>query len=82
MAAALKPLLAEAGKNEGSAFERDSAVVLRRIEEATRDVQRLDPSNRRAFVDLVGRLTRQRDEHPPVGGAASQDPDPPRLIVP
>jgi hypothetical protein len=82
LVAALKPLLAEAGKNGGSAFERDSAVVLRRIEEATRDVRRLDPSNRRAFVDLLGRLTRQWEERPVVGGTASPDPDPPRLIVP
>jgi hypothetical protein len=82
LAATLKPLLAEAGKNGGSPFDRDAAVVLRRIEEATRDVRRFDPSNRRAFVDLLGRLTRQPDELPPVSGALSPDSDPPRLIVP
>jgi hypothetical protein len=81
VAAALKPLLAEAGKDGGTAFERDAAVVLRRIEEAARGVRRLDPSNKRAFVDLLGRLTRKRDDEPS-GVTASADPGPPRLIVP
>ena len=34
LATALKPVLAEAGKGSASAFERDAAVVLRRLEEA------------------------------------------------
>ena len=35
LATALKPVIAEAGRHGGSAFERDAAVVLRRIEEAS-----------------------------------------------
>lgn len=53
---ALKPVLAEAGKGAGSSFERDAALVLRRLEEAVRDVRALEPSNREAFLDLLRRV--------------------------
>ena len=75
-ATALKPLLAEAGKNGGTAFERDAAVVLRRIEEAAREARAADPGNRRAFLDFLGRVMRPRDEAKPPAD------EPPRLIVP
>src|SRR6266478_9335652 len=39
---ALKPLLAEAGRSTGTAFDRDAAVVLRRIETAARDIRALN----------------------------------------
>ena len=87
----LKPLLVEAGgRNPGSVFERDAAVVLRRVQEATREVAALEPGNRRAFLDLLTRVSRERDATPgSPGGPASIDspaahpgePDPPRLIV-
>ena len=71
----LKPLLADAGKNGGTAFERDAAVVLRRIEQAVGDA---GGGNRRAFLDLLGRVFT-----PPDGDAApAAVPDEPRLIVP
>ena len=50
---ALKPLLADAGKGLGSAFERDAAVVLRRIGTAARDVRKQDAQNARTFLDLL-----------------------------
>jgi hypothetical protein len=53
---ALKPVLAEAGKGAGSSFERDAAVVLRRLEEAVRDVRALEAGNREAFLDLLRRV--------------------------
>ena len=53
LTSALRPLLAEAGKGLGSAFERDAAFVLRRVEEAARDIRALEPENRRAFLDLL-----------------------------
>ncbi len=80
LAGALKPLLAEAGQGGGTAFERDAAVVLRRIEEAARDARGEEPDNRRAFLDLLRRVIR-RDE----GDADAEAPPPtdvPRLIVP
>ena len=76
---ALKPLLAEAGQHGGTSFDRDAAVVLRRIEEAARDVRASDTGNRRALLDLLGRVIRQtKDEAEPAHAA----PEPTRLIVP
>ena len=54
----LKEVLSETGKTGGTAFERDAAVVLRRIEAAVAEVTKgtgSDPSNRRPFLDLLGR---------------------------
>ncbi len=74
---ALKPVLLEAGTGAGSAFERDAAFVLRRIADAVADVRAADQGNRRAFLDLLGRvMTRTAAE------AESTPPEPTRLIVP
>ena len=54
----LKPLLAEAGKGAGSSFERDAAVVLRRVTESVGSVRADDPANERAFLTLVARVMR------------------------
>jgi hypothetical protein len=76
LATALKPLLAEAGQNGGTPFERDAAVVLRRIEEAAREARAIDQGNRKAFLDLLCRVIPESDEQEPPPAAA------PRLIVP
>ncbi len=79
LASALKPVLAEAGHGAGSAFERDAAVVLRRLEEAVRDVRALDQANRQAFLDLLRRVIRKDSGHDaPVAGPPAR----PFLIVP
>jgi hypothetical protein len=77
----LKPLLAKAGHGAGSAFERDAAAVLRRIEETVAEVRATDEENRRAFLDLLARIIRKRDADDPssLSGEADQ---PSRLIVP
>jgi hypothetical protein len=77
---ALKPVLAEAGQGGGTAFERDSVVILRRIAEAVPGVRADEPGNPRALLDLLGRVIRAtgNEERPPE--AAPQDA--PRLIVP
>jgi hypothetical protein len=76
---ALKPVLAQAGGRGGTAFERDAAVVLRRVEEAARQLRSGHESNRRAFLDLLGRVLRKKDDgaEPP-----AEKPDAPRLILP
>ena len=79
LATALKPVIAEAGKHGGSAFDRDAAVVLRRIEEAAREITAADASNRRAYVDLLGRVLRKDKNADPPGGNVGNVP---RLIVP
>lgn len=75
LATSLKGLLAEAGQEGGTPFERDAAVVLRRIEEAAREVRIGHPDNRRAFLDLLGRVMPRSDDREPAGAE-------PRLIVP
>lgn len=65
LAVALKPVLAEAGKNLGTAFERDAAVVLRRVAESVRDVRSMTapqkPDDQRTYLDLLGRVVRRPD---------------------
>lgn len=86
LTAALKSVLAEAGHGGGSAFERDVAVVLRRVAEAVGDVRALDQDNRRAFLDLLGRVISKATD---AGGsgkdgadADAERPEVSRLIVP
>ena len=77
---ALKPVLTQAaGGRGGTSFERDAAVVMRRVEEAAREMRAEAAPNRRAYLDLVGRVLRKSegDEAP-----ETTPPDAPRLIVP
>jgi hypothetical protein len=83
LAAALKTVLAEAGRGAGSAFERDAAAVLRRLAEAVRDVRALEQDNRRAFLDLLGRvISKTPDGGGPEAGAETGAAPASRLIVP
>ena len=75
----LKPVLLETGKGLGSPFERDAAVVLRRVEDAVRDIRALDQTNRRAFLDLLARAIKNP---PDADAAAAPDAGEPRIIVP
>ena len=83
LAAALKPVLTEAGQHDGTPFQHDAAVVLRRLEEAARRGHGLNRDNPRAWVELLGRIIRQTSETPrqPLGDK-SQNDEPSRLIVP
>jgi hypothetical protein len=80
LVAGLKPLLAEAGRGAGTSFERDAAAVLRRVEDAVREVRASDQDNRRAFLDLLARIVRKGDEE--TTGPAAEPTPPSRLIVP
>lgn len=79
--AALTPLLTEAGKGGGTPFERDAAVVLRRLEAAARDLGRDAGGQPRALFELLRRVITQPvpGEAPPEGPVS---PEPPRLILP
>ena len=77
----LKPILATAGESGGSAFERDAAFVLRRAEEAIREVHGTNRENSRAFLDFLSRVIARRPEAD--GGAQAPGADEPsRLILP
>jgi hypothetical protein len=79
LATALKPLLLEAGQHGGTAFEREAASVLRRIEEAVRDVRAIARDERRGFLDLVGRVIQGTDASL---GSDKPGMETPRLIIP
>lgn len=78
----LRPVLANAGEGGGSAFERDVAVVLRRAEEAVRDVRAADPGNRRAFIDFLIRVVVRRPPGEEAAAAGEPSAEPSRLILP
>jgi hypothetical protein len=74
---ALKPLLAEAGKGTDPSFERDAAVVLRRIEDAVHRSLAAG-QNRRGFLELLGRVITE----PAPAAPSKLAHEGPRLIVP
>jgi hypothetical protein len=76
LATALKQVLAQAGKQGGSAFDRDVAVVLRRVEAAARQIKAGDASNPHAYLDFLGRVLKVDQGPDAADGEAS------RLIVP
>jgi hypothetical protein len=81
----LKALLAEAAGAGSSGFDRDAAVVLRRIEGAARGAARAEPANRTAFLDLLGRVIHAPGDGVDEGDGAAGKTDvrePNRLIVP
>ena len=75
--ASLKTALAEAAGNAGSPFERDAALILRRIEEAARGMRDTNNPSSRALIALLERVVQQAGE---VGPDTSTET--PRLIVP
>ena len=74
----LKPLFEKVG-HASSSFDRDAAVVLRRIEHAIEERRRDDPDDRRSFLDLVGRVFSKRAMEEAPGEREAAEP---RLIVP
>jgi hypothetical protein len=79
----LRPLLMKAGQTLGSAFQRDASVVLRRIAAAAREGTPDDAGNRRAFLDLMGRVIHKRDgETADPDEEGSKAYDAPRVIIP
>jgi hypothetical protein len=77
--AALKPALIEAGRGGGATFDRDAAVVLRRVEEAVKEVRAIDAGSRRVFLELLGRVIKKTSEGAEL---ATNDRETSRLIVP
>jgi len=82
LATTLKTALAEAGRGAGSPFDRDAAVILRRVEQAARRVIEAGSPNARSFIVLLDRVTSRAP-----GGSDGPDAPPesgnePRLIVP
>jgi hypothetical protein len=72
----LKPVLLDTGKGLGSPFERDAAYVLRRVEDAVREIRAIDQTNRRAFLDLLARVIKN-----PTDAETETPPSPERRII-
>jgi hypothetical protein len=77
LAAALKAAI-EGARPSTTASDRDAAVVLRRFEQAVREMRTVDRSGR-AFLDLLARTIKPPDADAAAGAAPSEGP---RLIVP
>lgn len=65
LAGAIKAALAEAGRSGGTAFERDAALVLRRVEAEAREHVTAAGAGSRRFLELVGRVTRRFEQPAP-----------------
>jgi hypothetical protein len=77
LVAAMRSALADDGAPRPSGFDRDAAVVLRRLESAAVEARKQFPGERRAFLDLLGRVfSREQTAVEPAQDEA------PRLIVP
>jgi hypothetical protein len=74
----LKPVLLDTGKGLGSPFERDAAYVLRRVEDAVREIRAIDQTNRRAFLDLLARVIKTPSDSQTETPASPE----PRIILP
>jgi hypothetical protein len=76
LATALKAAFAEAAGGVSSVFERDAALILRRIEDMARRIRELDQAKPRALIGLLERAVQNADEAP------TEAPTSSRLIVP
>ena len=86
LAGELRSVLDELGRERPSAFARDAAIVLRRLEQRARDIEKLSASPV-GFLDLAGRLTRQVGSQSGAGEVAGGDqglrePSTPSIILP
>jgi len=80
LAARLREIVSATAPPHGStAFERETAAVLRRIESTVRELSAREPGGGRPFLDLLERVTRGRQADSP---APPNEPPGPRLIVP
>jgi hypothetical protein len=79
LVSALKPLLAEAGQHGGSAFERDAALILRRIADGVEKARAADRENPRAFLGLLSRTV---GRNAPPAAEQHAEAEPSRLILP
>jgi hypothetical protein len=81
LGAAIRAMLREVEGSGGSAFERDVAVVLRRVDQTARAAHAAGAGDSRAYFKLLDRLLSRRDE-PAEAEAPQAEKEAPRLILP
>jgi hypothetical protein len=59
MAAGIRGVFDQLGRDRPSGFAADAAVVLRQLEDRVRSVERLQPSDPKAFLALAGRMAKR-----------------------
>jgi hypothetical protein len=88
MAAEFRTVFDQLGRERPSAFVRDAATVLRRLEQLARSAEKFAAGNPRFFLDLVGRVSERiaSTEGRPGPSALSDEDDPgaagPSIIIP
>lgn len=82
LATALKAALAQAAGGGGSAFERDAAVILRRIEQAARRMNEAGAPSSRMFLALLERVVSRQPGDNDGNDAPAESGGESRLIVP
>jgi hypothetical protein len=71
LAADLRVFLTDIGQRAGSAFERDAAAALRRLEKGAREASGSSGAADRTYLDRLGRLMRQAGAEPEKPAASS-----------
>jgi hypothetical protein len=80
---AIRAMLREVGGAGGSAFERDVAVVLRRVEQTAQTAHASGGGDSRAYFKLLDRVLSRREEEAPGGTPSDTETDrASRLILP
>ena len=69
MADGIKRMFDQLGRGRPTGFAADAAAVLRQVEDRVRALQRANPTDVRAFLDLSGRMARR------LGGAGVDGPE-------
>jgi hypothetical protein len=80
LATSIRAMLVDAGRSGGTAFERDAAVVLRRVEQTARTAQSGGAGNPRAYFKLLDRVLGKLDDARPE--VTPEDSPASRLILP
>ncbi len=62
LATSIRTMLVDAGRSGGSAFERDAAVVLRRVEQTARTAHANGAADSRAYFKLLDRVLAKLDD--------------------
>ena len=85
MADGIKGMFDQLGHGRPTGFAADAAAVLRQVEDRVRAVQRANPADARAFLDLSGRMARRLGGPGVEGSQAEAERAPgggPSIIVP
>lgn len=82
IAAEIRAIFDQLGRQRPSAFAADASVVLRRMEVQVAAAGKAAPGNPKAFLDLAARIARQLKPDGETDGAAAGGASPSPLVLP